>query len=257
MKDYFIREKIYPDAVPIIDEMIDRKLELLGVYRELHEKLALRHNALWVFFDLALMSAIFLNEVRSDEARRSKAELQNLNQKIAKAALDLLELLEQRNDLQEGSGFWSGAHFHIVDVIDQAAQHNASYLGWLQDPLQQLRGRFDHKYWPSLDDLVGVIADDSEEAVVEATNSQIDALTQRQRPSRTDFFRALFLLIDQNRGNEAPYLPEDFDLTDGSFAALGTCLLGLGPDDTIEAPYIKGFRRREKTHQQRRSTHCR
>lgn len=255
MKDFFIEKRIYPDTVPIIDEMIERKLELEGVYGELYEKLALRDNALWVFFDLALMSAKFLNEEHSAAARRSKAELICLNQKIAKSALDLSELLEQRSDLQEGSGFYSGTQYHIVDVIDQAAQHNASYRGWLQEPLHQLRGRFDLKYWPSLDEMVGVIASDSDNAEVAATNPQTDALTQRQRSSRADFFRALFLQIESHRGGEAPYFPEDFFLTDASLAALATCLLRLGPDNPIDADYIKRFRQGERQRQQAHSTY--
>lgn len=246
IKDHFAEKSIYPNAILIIDQLVDRQLELEGAFQELHDQLSLREGALWSFFDLAPMSAIYLNEERSAEARKTRDELKRLNKKIADAALVLSGLLEKRDNLQEGSGFWSDTIFHIVDLIDDASQYNTHYSTWLREPLHQLRGQFDLKYWSTLPELVGAIADDFESAQVDPDTPLIEALTKRQRPSRADFYRALLELIDQNRGCQAPHFPKDFHLTDASLAALGTCLLGLGADASIDAEYVKRFRQREK-----------
>lgn len=87
---------------------------------------------------------------------------------------------------------------------------------------------------------------DAESAVMSATDPLTAAATAAVRPSRADFFKALFAAIDENSAGNYGQLPRGFKLTDRALASLGNCALNLGPDDLVDDAYIKRFRQRER-----------
>ncbi|MDA0575267.1 hypothetical protein [Burkholderia gladioli] len=69
--------------------------------------------------------------------------------------------------------------------------------------------------------------------------------TVASRPSRADFFKALFAAIEENSAHHYGLLPRGVKLTDGTLA-LANCALDLGPDELADSTYVKRLRQRER-----------
>ena len=82
-------------------------------------------------------------------------------------------------------------------MIEAASEHNYLFNSWVKDRVDALRGQFDLKYWPSLDQFLRELAADAEDAGMEATDPLTAAATVASRPSRADFFKALFASIEK------------------------------------------------------------
>ncbi len=180
------------------------------------------------------------------QARVARDELADVNRQIARKAEELAELLERRTDLNNTSGFSSETNYHVCDVIEAASEHNYLFNAWVKDRLDALRGQFDLKYWPSLDQVLRQLAADAEKSGMEATDPLTAAATAASRPSRADFFKALFAAIEENSARNYGLLPRGFKLTDGTLASLANCALDLGPDELADSTYVKRLRQRER-----------
>ena len=91
------------------------------------------------------------------------------------------------------------------------------------------------------------LATDAEKAMIAATDPLTAAATAAVRPSRADFFKALFAAIEENSAKSYGQLPIGFKLTDRTLASLANCALDLGPDDLVDDAYMKRFRQRERS----------
>lgn len=245
-KRYNNEHHILPSENAIADRLLARGIELQEAYEELHGKLYARPPALQVFLGLVLSTAAFWNPEKIQEARAARGDLANVNRLIAKKAGELAKLLEQRSDLHDTSGFISRTHYHVCGVIEAASRHNYLFQSYVQEKLGALCGQFDLKYWPSLGDFLQELASDAEQAVMEPTDPLTAAATEASRPSRADFFKALFAAIEENSAKNYGQLPCGFRLTDRTLASLANCALGLGPDDLVDDSYLKRFRQRER-----------
>lgn len=243
---YNNERRIWPSKNAIANRLLARGVELQDAYEELHDKLHAHPPALQVFLDLVLSTAAFWNPEKMQEARAARSDLASVNQQIAGKASELAMLLEQRSDLHDTSGFSSDTHYHVCNVIEAASQHNYLYKSYIQEKLGSLRGQFDLKYWPSLGDFLQELASDAEKAVTEATNPLTAAATEATRPSKADFFKALFAAIKENSAKSYGQLPRGFKLTDRTLASLANCALDLGPDDLVDDAYMKRLRQRER-----------
>jgi hypothetical protein len=223
-----------------------RGIELTEAYDELHGKLHAHPHALQVFLGLVLSTAAFWSPEKIAQARAARGALGNVNQQIARRAAELADLLQQRSDLHNTSGFSTDTHYHVCDVIEAAAKSNYLFTSYVQERLDALHGQFDLKYWPSLSDFLQELASDAEDAVMEATDPLTAAATMASRPSRADFIKALLAAIDENRGRNHGQLPNDFKATDNTLASFASCALDLGVEDLVDGPYVKRLRQRER-----------
>lgn len=82
-------------------------------YEELDSNLQQHSHALKTFLGLVLTAAALWNPERIAEARNARSELTRVNQQIAKQATELAELLLQRSDLSNSSGFRTDTHYHV------------------------------------------------------------------------------------------------------------------------------------------------
>lgn len=237
---------IWPSENLIADRLLRRGVELSEAYEELYSKLYESQFALETLLGLVLNTAVLWNPERISEARCARDELAAINQQIASRATELAELLEQRSDLHNTSGFSSDTHYSVCGVIDAAAKGNHLFKGYVQERIQALRGQFDLKYWPSLSEFFQEVAYDAQNARIEATDPMTAAATIAVRCSLADFFKALFVLIEENSPTNHGHLPRDFKLTDNTLASLANCALDLGPDDLVDGPYVKRLRQRER-----------
>ncbi|WP_459198362.1 hypothetical protein [Ralstonia pseudosolanacearum] len=245
-KQYNIEHHILPSENAVADRLLARGIELKDAYDELHGKLHARPPALQVFLGLVLSTAAFWNPQKMQEARTARSDLSNVNRQIARKAAELATLLEQRTDLHNTSGFSTETHYHAIDVIESASRGNYLFQTYVQEKLDALRGQFDLKYWPSLSDFMRELASDAEKADTEATDPLTAAATSAVRPSKADFFKALFASVEENSAENYGQLPRGFKLTDRTLASLANCALDLGPDELMDEAYVKRFRQRER-----------
>lgn len=243
-KRYNIEHDILPSEIEIVDRLLARGTELVGAYEELHSKLHVHPRALQVFLELVLSTAAFWGPEEIAEARAARNDLAEVNRQIAKKAAELANLLQQRSELHETSGFNSGTHYHVCQVIESAAKDHPLFTSYVQRGLKALRTQFDLKYWPPLSAFLQELAFDAEAANTEASDPLTAASTEASRPSLADFFKALFAAIDENSKRHYGSLPQDFRATDNTLASLVNCALDLGPDDLVDGPYVKRLRQR-------------
>ena len=245
-KRYNIEHHILPSENAVADRLLARGVELKDAYDELHGKLHARPPALQVFLGLVLSTAAFWNPDKMQEARAARSDLANVNQQIARKAEELATLLDQRSDLHDTSGFRRGTRYHVGDVIEAASRNNYLFQSYVQEKLAALRSQFDLKYWPSLGDFMRELASDAEKAEMAATNPLTAAATAATRPSKADFFKALFASIEESSAENYGQLPSEFKLTDRTLASLANCALDLGPDELVDEAYVKRLRQRER-----------
>lgn len=245
-KRYNIEHDILPREIAIADRLLARGPELVGAYEELHGKLHVHPRALQVFLELVLSTAAFWNPEEIAEARAARRDLAEVNRQIAKKAAELANLLQQRSDLHDTSGFRSDTHYHVCQVIESAAKGNPLFTSYVQEGFKALRTRFDLKYWPPLDDFLNELASDAEAATTEASDPLTAASTEASRPSLADFFKALFAAIDENCKRHYGPLPQGFRASDNTLASLVNCALELDPDGMVDGPYVKRLRQRAR-----------
>lgn len=237
---------IWPSVNIVIDRMLGRELELRAVYDELQVGLGEIPFGIWTFLDSVLGVAALWNPDAISKQRDSRERLIEINNLIEKRAEELADLVQLRSDISNDSGFSTDCHYHIGEVIEEAANLGHSYNFWLKEPMKQLRRQFGLKYWPSISDVVRILAADARQAKVAASDTITDAATTAMRPSKSDFVRALYVALDERSERNYDKLPKNFKLTDSSMASLVNCLLDLEPDEVLDSGYIKGFRQRER-----------
>lgn len=233
---------ILPSEVEIANRLLARPEELLDAYEELHSKLRYNPIGLKVFFNILLSAAAVWSPERMAEARAQRDRLARVNKQIARKAMELAGLLRERSDLHNHSGFVSETHYHVLEVMQEAARGNPRFGMYVSDALRSLRGQFDLKYWPSLPDFVAVLGVDADKANAEAHDPLTAAGTESSRASQADFFKAWFAAIEENTGGGA--LPRGLKLTDGAYASLANCALGFDVDQIVDAGYVKRLRQR-------------
>ncbi|MBV7460604.1 MULTISPECIES: hypothetical protein [unclassified Acidovorax] len=247
---YNIENGIWPSSVIVADRFLARRLELVDAYAEIHAKLSSTWRGLDVFFDTLFSAATVWHPDEMQQARSDCQELIELNRQIERQASALAGLMDRRTDLSNASGFGSGTHYHVVDVIAKAATDLPAFNGWVQEPLDVVRSRFDLKYWPTPADFVRELARDAGGATPQPTDPITQAATSG-RAAKSDFFKGFFELLRENSARNHGPLPRDFELSDRTLASLGNCALDLGPDDLVTDAYVKGIRQRRREGEKR------
>jgi hypothetical protein len=245
-KRYNIQAGILPSEVAIADRLLGRGVELVAAYDELHRKLYCHPGALQTFLGLVLSTAAFWNPEKIKEARSARAELAEVNQQITSKATEVANLLKQREDIHNTSGFSSDTHHHVCDLIKAAGRNHYEFRSRVQKRFEELPSQFNHKYWPTLSDILLELASNAKEAASEASDPLTEIATAGLRPGLSDFFKALFAAIKENTTCNYGRLPNDLRLTDNTLASIVNCALGLGADELVEGTYVKRFRQRER-----------
>lgn len=246
IKSYNAQHKIWPAQKAIIERLIARRIELTEAYAELHEKLGTRFQALEVFFDLLIGAVDGWNPKSNAQARAQRQRLNALNKDIADKAADLARLLQERSDLNNRSGFSSNTFYHPIDLVEKAASENGRYNSFLKEPIARLRGQYDLKYWPSISQCLRALSCDARHSIIQANDPFTHVATKATRGSLADFFKALFVAIEESGVHQGGFLPSGFSVTDATFASLTNCALDLKPDEMVDAVYVKRLRQRER-----------
>lgn len=245
-KRYNAEHHILASESAVADRLLARGLEMTPAYEELHSKLHQHPHALKTCLGLVLTAAALWNPEKIAEARNARSDLTKVNQQIARQAAELAELLQQRSDLGNTSGFRTDTHYHVCDVIQASSQQNYGFKNYVQEHLENLQGQFDLKYWPTLSDFARELARDAATAVAQASDPLTAAATAASRASLADFFKALFASIEENSARNFGHLPHGLQISDSTFAILVNCALDLDADSMVDGPYVKRLRQRER-----------
>lgn len=241
-----VDKAIWPSVVVVIDRLLGRGLELNEAYEELFAKLHDEPHALKTFFDQLFGIAALWHPEANLEARKGRARLTEVNRRIEEVASQLAQLLSERTQLKNHSGFSCDTFYHPVDVINAAAERNHSYGQWVKEKLEAITHQFDLKYWPSLSDLAQAIADDAARTEPKAHDAVTDAGTEAARAGLADSFKAFYVALEDSTTRKHGFLPNTFELTDRSTAILMSCALGLDAEQTVGADFVKRLRQRER-----------
>lgn len=246
-RQYNEDHEIWASENAVVDRLLARQPEMNCVYAEIYQKLGANPPAFREFWRVLMSTAALWNPERNAEARAGRDRLIVVNREIAERAADLAALLDERSELHNTSGFCAQTYYSVFRVIDAAAETNLMYRSYLRDDLRALNAQFDLKYWPTPGEFMQALSNDADAAVPEATDPLTGAATRSSRPSKADFFKALFVALDENRVREHGFLPDSFKLTDETLASLGTCALDLDADEMVDGAYVKRLRQRERT----------
>ena len=239
---YNIKHEILTSENRIIERLFARRLELKAFYKEIYSSL---EPMQWErVLSVVLYTAAFWNPEAAERAREAKSKLIDLNRHIEKRAQELFKLLQARSVLSEEHGFHSYDGYHIADLIDEAAKSNGNYQLHLKEPLQNLASQFDFKYWPSVERVVDAIANDAQSAKVYAYDSVTRANISSSRISLTDYYKAFFQALDDERESVSQFIPDKFEISDESLASVVNCALGLIDDNAKDGQYVKRLRQR-------------
>lgn len=239
-------KRIWPNVCSIIDGMLKRRIELAEVYDEVHATLAQAPRALYMFWDVFLHAADGWNPQKNRAARQAREDLVGVNRRISELADQLAALLDRRDTIHNYTGFRSNTHYHILDILHEASEHNGLYESYVKEDVDRLQYQYDLKYWPPLSEVVQAIGTDAERAEVTATDPATAAATESRKSGRSDFVRALLARLDDNRVRECGFIPNDFALSDSGMASLVNCGLDLASDELVDADFIKRFRQRQR-----------
>lgn len=239
-------KRIWPNVCSIIDGMLKRRVELAEVYEEVYTSLAQIPRALYMFWDVFVHAADGWNPEKNRAARQAREELVGVNSRISELADQLAALLDRRDSLHNYSGFSSNTHYHILDIVNEASEHNNLYESYVKDDLDRLQYQFDLKYWPALSEVVQAIGTDAEMAEITANDPATAAATESRKSGRSDFVKAFLARVDDNRVKECGFIPSGFALSDSGLASLVNCGLDLAVDELVDADFIKRFRQRQR-----------
>lgn len=252
-KRYNIEHHILPTEIAIADRLLARGLELTAAYDELHEKLHHHPRALQTFLGLVLSTAAFWNPMTMKEARSAREDLTEVNRQIASKAAEVADLLMQRENLHNTSGFSCETHYSICGLIKAAGKNHYEFTSRVQNRFEELPAQFDHKYWPTLSDIMLELSRDAENAAPDASDPMTDAGTAGTRASKADFIKVLLTAMEENSARAYGPLPNRLGITDDTLASLMNCALNLDDKDLVDGAYVKRFRQREREKPRKRS----
>lgn len=244
--EYNLAHKIWPSVNRVIERMLSRSVELHDAYAEIHKALDHHPRALKGFFDVFLYTPVAWSPEKIREARIARKELIDVNEQISLVASQLAGLLTRRDELKEYSSFSCDTHYHVLDVMAEASEHNYLFESHVKEHLDEVQYQYDLKYWPSLSAFVEVIGINADGTEVVANDPATAAATEGRRSGLADFLKAFAARVSDNTVKHQGFIPNDFKLSDNALASLVNCSLNLDVDDLIDASFIKRFRQRQR-----------
>ncbi|WP_339632742.1 hypothetical protein [uncultured Sneathiella sp.] len=241
-RQYYVENKILRSEVKVIDRLQNRQDELRSVNEELDSKLTFEQKK--HFAATILSTTAFWSPEQISELRNIRDTLEEVNDEIADTAKKLARLLRKRSKLESDGGFLSTEDYSIHKWLDRATEQNHLYKKFVKEKIDNLKGQFDLKYWPEMDELIRAIAHFAGEACVQPLDPLTSATLETSRTSKADFLRAFFTSLEELKDAHPPLLPVEFKLSDKSVAILVSCLLDLSVEELIDANYVKRARQR-------------
>ncbi|MFW0827386.1 hypothetical protein QMT27_19455 [Cronobacter dublinensis] len=234
-RDELHEKALREPAWPVLERLISRETEMNPVWHDIARH-ALTGEQCWNLLEQVFFAGAYGTAEHNRRLKDDHAKLAVLNEGIAAKAAELGRMLTERENILNRNSFNLEYTAGIVDLIDAASGQNGHYLSFLRKELHALRSRFDGKYWPSLQQLLEVVA--KEHPVAVFMDRSDEAVVRARGVATPDFLRRLFSNLHEIRVMKGDlrtahiYLPADFRLTDASLATLATVSLDLAEPAT-------------------------
>ncbi|MFK3711618.1 hypothetical protein [Leclercia adecarboxylata] len=234
-RDDLHENELRKPAWPVLERLISRDTEMNLVWNDIARH-ALTGEQCWHLLEQIFFAGAYGTAEHHRRLKDDHSKLAVLNEGIAAQAAELGRMLTEREDILNRNAFNMEHTAGIVDLIDAASGQNGHYLSFLRKELLGLRSRFEGKYWPSLQQLLQVVA--KEHPVAIFMDRSDEAVVRARGVATPDFLRRLFSnlheiqVIKGDLRTAHVYLPVDFRLTDASLAMLATVSLDLAEPPT-------------------------
>lgn len=179
-----------------------------------------------------------INAIRDDLRRISE-----LNKSIADQAKELAKLLRKRDELRVHGDISVPGDHTPLDLLTRAAELKDPSTGYLfarhiAPVFNDLRGRFDLKYWPTTASLFDAIVEAQCHSVPTARDKLAAAALQVRQTSERDFMRALDLALSDLFREGC--VGTEIMLSAKAYSAICNALLGL--DGIVSPQSVKAHR---------------
>ncbi|HFK2927228.1 TPA: hypothetical protein ACGY8I_004474 [Aeromonas hydrophila] len=241
--EYNEEHNIYPSINATVRVLLRQSRTMAPVYEELCDLLP-QERYVTSFLDALISAFTFWDEDDMRKAREERDRLVQINEDISDLATRLADLLREREDICNRAGFGCERETGLAALFDRAGEHNPLYTLYPQDEFLRLAHRYEHKYWPSIEDLLNELASDAEQSEVYAHDAETEAGTSSRKPSQYDVLRAFQAKLDEYALGGA--LPSNLRLSDSAMATILNCITELDADSLVTAEYIKSFRQKER-----------
>lgn len=196
--------------------------------------------------DLLVAAAQHWNPEKIAEKREALRRIQELDGEIAEEAKTLAEKLRKRAAIRDSHGIGKSLNDNIAlqfpRVFEKysALDHPDAQLSraWLLPELQPIFNQFDYKYWPTLPDMLDLVAQDAsieDEFGASVGDSATRTAFETRQASNRDFIRAFYGLLNDSRDIDKSWR----DLTNRALAAMMNSALGLINDQITEVNVSK------------------
>ncbi len=241
--EYNESHNIWPSVNEVVRVLLKQSQTMAPVYEELCQKLP-QERMVGSYLDALISSFALWDEDDLRKAREDRNKLVEVNEEICDQASKLADLLRKREMICNRGRFSCEREPYLAGLIDRAGSDNHLYTMYLQDEIMPLAARYEPKYWPSVEDLLGEIAIDAAQSQVYAQDSATEAGTSSRKSSQADALRAFLAKLEDYALSGA--IPSKFRLSDSSTATILNCITEQKADSLVTADYIKNFRRKER-----------
>lgn len=235
-----------------IAERLNTKLTaaaLNNVYREIDQKLQTlplcpgidpEKRAFPVMIAIISTTAIYGPEAPKVSPRKSKKELNKVQEDIILATKTLIGLLDRHADIKRQGRIGSEAFTDVFHLIEKAAGNHGLYL-FIAPYIQQVR-HFGGKYYPSFKKILEALIQEFEHNKPMA-KFPMDALVLKYRKtSPADALRHFVALLDQMI--RTSMLPKKFSITHESMGLIVKHAFELVTEDYSESHVSKALSRK-------------
>lgn len=230
---------------PVLERLISRETEMSSVWEDIAQH-KLTGEQCWNMLEQIFFAGAYGTGEQHRRLKTDYSRLADLNEDIAIKAAALGRMLTEREDILNRNAFYIEHTAPLVDLIHAASARNGYYSSFLRKKLHDLSCQFDGKYWPSLQQLLEVMA--KENPVAAFMDQSDEAIVHARGVAAPDFLRRLFSnfheirVMKEDISTKHIYLPADFRLTDASLATLATVSLDLAEPVTVDS--VKMLRNR-------------
>lgn len=243
-KKMFVNKNILKSEILVIDGVLKKKYLAGDFFDEIYMKLSKKQWQVLISETISL--AAFWNPEKIKKMLDKKNELLVINNEISLLSKKLSVLIKKRSDIAETSGLHVFDCYHIIELIHRAGVENNEFLfdSEVKDKLLKLRGEFDLKYWPKVEDIVREISKDAGNTKVDAIDSISVVVMSTNKASKAAFLRGFYKTLKElsDSYSEIVLLPSSFSLSDKAIASMVNSVLQLDEKEMADAHYVKRFR---------------
>lgn len=251
--EYRKEKEVLPSEQAVINRLLERHEEMRPVYEWMLKNLYIKkwdiNKYQWqVLLDVLINTAAFSSPDKMKKKRDALYDARQTLVDISDKAEELASLMDKYIDMRERYCLTCPAGFSDpLDLLNSTATVGPSgnlncfqYRSMVKDKIDDLRYRFDTRYYPSVSEMLEYISAAAYEHVVEADDRIDRVVLEHRKTSAADVYRAFYALISDN--THLRYLPSEFKMPQELVATAITCALGLDVGN-ITAGNIKQWKR--------------